>query len=179
MHLELFSSLIPSCITWFKIMSLVTCTQLTIAIDCFAFLTPGDGWKPQASSHVMGPCRQFISGQKVLWLSLPTDILLLSLAVLLPFLCSPLLAHAALQLTVTEHLEGDTFAADCAQWLQLVKKDCKYQFKYQCKYEFTSCTNLGSCFCLLFLKFFFFPLPLFFLPFFPLFLNSCKKEICN
>lgn len=101
MHLELCSSLILSCITWFKIMSLVTCTQLTIAIDCFAFLTPADSRKPQASSHVMGPCRQFISGQKVLLLSLPTDILFLSLAVLLPFLCSPLWAHAALQLTVT------------------------------------------------------------------------------
>jgi len=44
-----------------------------------------DNWKPQASNHVMGPCRQSISGRKDLLLSLPTGVLSFSLAALLPY----------------------------------------------------------------------------------------------
>ena len=41
-----------------------------------------DNWIPQASSHVTGPCRQSISGQKDLLLSLPSRVLLLPLTTL-------------------------------------------------------------------------------------------------
>ena len=48
-----------------------------------------DNRKPQAGGRVTGPCWQSISGQKELLLSLPTGVLLPSLAVLLSFFRFP------------------------------------------------------------------------------------------
>ena len=47
---------------------------------------------PHAGGHVTGHCGRSISGRNEILLSLPTGVLSLSLAALLPYFCSPFFA---------------------------------------------------------------------------------------